>query len=186
MIRRPPRSTRTDTLFPYTTLFRSVRGGGEKGEAWYRAGFQASKANTWKDFNACAQYLVDQGYTSPEKLGAMGASAGGILIGNAMVERPDLYRVIIPDVGWTDALGSAQRDPNGPINWPEFGNPNAAAGQRALQPMSSYQKIKDGTAYPAVRALHGVQDPRVVVWRSEERRVGKECVRTGGTRGWED
>src|SRR3546814_10497217 len=66
MIRRPPRSTRTDTLFPYTTLFRSVRGGGEKGEAWYRAGFQASKANTWKDFNACAQYLVDQGYRSEE------------------------------------------------------------------------------------------------------------------------
>src|SRR3546814_2646652 len=83
----------------------------------------------------------------------MGASACGILIGNAMVERPDLYRVIIPDVGWTDALGSAQRDPNGPINWPEFGNPNEEAGYRALHAMSSYQKIKDGTAYPAVMAL---------------------------------
>src|SRR3546814_19715769 len=98
----------------------------------------------------------------------MGASAGGILIGNAMVERPDLYRLIIPDVGWTDALGSAQRDPNGPINWPEFGNPNEEAGYRALHAMSSYQKIKDGTAYPAVMALHGVQDPRVVVWNSSK------------------
>src|SRR3546814_20767630 len=96
----------------------------------------------------------------------MGASAGGILIGNAMVERPDLYRVIIPDVGWTDALGSAQRDPNGPSNWPEFGNPNEEAGYRALHAMSSYQKIKDGTASPAVMALHGVQDPRVGVWNS--------------------
>jgi prolyl oligopeptidase len=146
--------------------FCHVRGGGEKSEAWYRAGFQANKANTWKDFNACAQYLVDKGYTSPEKLGAMGTSAGGILIGNAMVERPDLYRVIFPDVGWTDALGSAQRDPNGPANWPEFGNPDEEAGYRALHAMSSYQKIKDGTAYPAVMALHGVQDPRVVVWNS--------------------
>src|SRR3546814_5385030 len=67
------------------------------------------------------------------------------------------------------SLGSAQRDPNGPINWPEFGNPNEETGYRALHAMSSYQKIKDGTAYPAVMALHGVQDPRVVVWNSSKR-----------------
>src|SRR3546814_18994336 len=91
----------------------------------------------------------------------MGASAGGILIGNAMVERPDLYRVIIPDVGWTDALGSAQRDPNGPINWPEFGNPTEADGYRAMPTMRSYQKSKDRPE------------------KSEGRRDGDNVVSTG-------
>ncbi len=152
----------------FVRAFCHVRGGGEKGEAWYRGGFQGSKANTWKDFNACAQYLVDNGYTSPQRLGALGGSAGGILIGNAMIERPDLYRVMFPSVGVMDSVGAALRDPNGPGNWPEFGDPNTEAGFKSLHAMSSFYKVQDGTAYPAVMLIHGVEDPRVAVWQSNK------------------
>ncbi|HRN61044.1 MAG TPA: prolyl oligopeptidase family serine peptidase [Luteimonas sp.] len=152
----------------FVRAFCHARGGGDKGEAWYRAGFQATKSNTWKDFNACAQYLVDKGYTSTSKLGALGGSAGGILIGNAMVERPDLYRVMFPSVGVMDSIGAAIRDPNGPANWPEFGDPNTEDGYRSLHGMSSYQKLRDGTPYPATMLIHGAEDPRVAVWHSNK------------------
>lgn len=143
-----------------------VRGGGEKGEAWYHGGLKATKANTWKDLIACAEYLIQAGYTSPRYLAGTGTSAGGIAIGNAMVERPDLFAVAIPDVGWVDALGSIQRDPNGPWNRNEFGDPAIAEEYRGLVAMSAYQKLEAGTAYPAVLLMHGVNDPRVAPWNS--------------------
>ncbi len=150
----------------FVRAFCHVRGGGEKGEAWYRAGFQSTKANTWKDLIACAEYLVKEGYTQPSRLGAHGGSAGGIMIGNAMVERPDLFGVMVPQVGVMDSVGAALRDPNGPVNWPEFGDPNTEAGFKSLVGMSAYHKVKDGTAYPAVMLPHGYNDPRVAVWHS--------------------
>lgn len=143
-----------------------VRGGGEKGEAWYRAGQKASKSNTWKDFIACAEYLVRERYTSPSLLSGTGTSAGGILIGNAMAERPDLFANVFPNVGWLDALGSSQRDPNGPPNWAEFGDPAVAGEYRGLVAMSAYQKLQRGTRYPAVMLTHGINDPRVAPWNS--------------------
>ncbi|MFO7704331.1 MAG: prolyl oligopeptidase family serine peptidase [Halopseudomonas sp.] len=143
-----------------------VRGGGEKGEAWYRAGYQATKPNTWKDLIACGEYLVREGYTASHRMAATGGSAGGIMIGNAMIERPDLFRVMLPMVGVLDSVGAALRDPNGPVNWPEFGDPNTEAGFKALVGMSAYQKVKDGTPFPAVMLYHGYNDPRVAVWHS--------------------
>ncbi|MGQ0800680.1 MAG: prolyl oligopeptidase family serine peptidase [Pseudomarimonas sp.] len=143
-----------------------VRGGGEKGEAWYRAGYQATKANTWKDLIACGEYLVREGYTKSGRMAAIGGSAGGIMIGNALIERPDLFRVMFPMVGVLDSVGAALRDPNGPVNWPEFGDPNTEAGFKALVGMSAYQKVKDGTPFPAVMLYHGYNDPRVAVWHS--------------------
>ena len=71
--------------------FAHPRGGSEKGEAWYKAGYKTTKPNTWKDFISCAEYLIKKGYTSPEKLGGTGTSAGGILISRAITERPDLF-----------------------------------------------------------------------------------------------
>lgn len=150
----------------FVRAFCHVRGGGEKGEAWYRAGHQATKANTWKDFIACAEYLVQEKYTSPRQLGISGGSAGGILIGNALIERPDLFGAVIPAVGVLDSVGAALRDPNGPVNWPEFGDPNTEAGFKSLVGMSAYHKVKDGTAFPAVMLTHGYNDPRVAVWHS--------------------
>src|SRR5262249_48991005 len=76
-----------------------VRGGGEYGEEWHLAGKENTKPNTWKDFIACAEYLVKERYTSPANLGGDGGSAGGILIGNAIMERPDLFRAVIDMVG---------------------------------------------------------------------------------------
>lgn len=150
----------------FVRAFCHVRGGGEKGETWYRAGYQATKANTWKDLIACADYLVKEGYTRPARLAAAGGSAGGITVGNAMIERPDLFGVMLPLVGVLDSVGAALRDPNGPVNWPEFGDPNTEEGFKALVGMSSYHKVKDGTPFPAVMLQHGYNDPRVAVWHS--------------------
>ena len=68
-----------------------VRGGSEKGDLWYRAGYKTTKPNTWKDFISCGEYLVKNGYTSSSKLSGTGTSAGGILISRAITERPDLF-----------------------------------------------------------------------------------------------
>lgn len=144
----------------------AVRGGGEKGEAWYRGGLKASKPNTWKDFIACADYLVREGYTSPDRLAGMGTSAGGIMVTNAMVERPELFALLVSNVGVADMLGFAQRDPNGKANHREFGDPVIEAEYRGLLAMSAYQKLRPGTAYPAVLLLHGMNDSRVAPWQA--------------------
>jgi prolyl oligopeptidase len=164
----------------FVRAFCHVRGGGEKGEAWYRAGYQGSKANTWKDFIACAEYLVQQKYTSPRRLGIGGGSAGGILIGNALLARPDLFAAAIPSVGVLDSVAAALRDPNGPVNWPEFGDPTTEEGFKALVGMSAYHKVKDGTAYPAVMLTHGFNDPRVAVWHSAKMGARLQRASTSG------
>ena len=141
------------------------RGSSVYGEDWYRGGFQQTKPNTWKDFIACAEYLVSQGYTSPAKLGILGGSAGGILVGRAMTERPDLFAAVIPAVGVLDTV-RAEVTPNGVPNIPEFGTRTTEAGFKALYEMSTYHHIKDGVKYPAVMFLAGVNDPRVEVWQT--------------------
>jgi prolyl oligopeptidase len=140
-----------------------VRGGGEYGEEWHQAGKQSTKANTWRDFIACAQYLIDQKYTSPAHLAGEGASAGGILIGRAITERPDLFGSAIIDVGMLDAVRS-ETTSNGETNIPEFGSTKTAEGFNALYAMSAYHHVKDATPYPAVLLTTGINDPRVEPW----------------------
>jgi prolyl oligopeptidase len=137
-----------------------VRGGGEKGNEWYLAGKKATKPNTWKDLNASAEYLIKNRYTSSEKLGITGGSAGGILIGRAITERPDLYRVAIPKVGDLNAL-RGEFTPNGPVNTPEFGTVKDEGEFKALLEMDAYQHIRKGTKYPAQLITTGFNDPRV-------------------------
>lgn len=137
-----------------------VRGGGEKGNDWYLSGKKATKPNTWKDLNASAEYLIRNKYTSPEKLGITGASAGGILIGRAITSRPDLYKVAIPKVGCLNAL-RMEFSPNGPANIPEFGTVKDEAEFRALLEMDAYQHIEKGVQYPAQLITTGFNDPRV-------------------------
>jgi prolyl oligopeptidase len=141
------------------------RGSSVYGEEWYRGGFQATKPNTWKDFIACAEYLIAQKYTQPAKLGILGGSAGGILVGRAMTERPDLFAAVIPAVGALDML-RMETTANGVPNIPEFGSTKTEAGFKALLAMSTYDNIVPGTPYPAVLLTHGVNDPRVEVWES--------------------
>jgi prolyl oligopeptidase len=143
----------------------NVRGSGVYGKDWHKAGFKETKPNTWKDFIACAEYLIAEKYTTSAKLGILGGSAGGILIGRALTERPDLFAAAIPAVGLLDAV-RAETEPNGVLNVPEFGTVKKENEFRALLAMSSYHHVKDGTRYPAVMIPHGANDPRVAVWHS--------------------
>jgi prolyl oligopeptidase len=140
-----------------------VRGGSEKGEEWYRAGQKTTKPNTWKDFIACAQYLVDNNYTSKERLAGSGTSAGGIMIGRAMTERPDLFKVAIPKVGCLNTI-RGEFSPNGPVNIPEFGTVTIEEEYYALKEMDSYEHIVKGEKYPATLITTGYNDPRVISW----------------------
>ncbi|MCU0939234.1 MAG: prolyl oligopeptidase family serine peptidase, partial [Burkholderiaceae bacterium] len=155
------------------------RGSGAFGQDWYKAGFQASKPNTWKDFIATAEYLVANKYTSPARLGIWGGSAGGILVGRAMTERPDLFRAVISSVGVNDAV-RAELTPNGVPNIPEFGTHTTESGFRALLAMSMYHQIVDQTPYPAVLFTHGVNDPRVDVWHSSKAAARLQAATSSG------
>lgn len=140
-----------------------VRGGGEKGKMWHQAGQKATKPNTWKDFNVCAEYLIDNHYTSPEHLACEGGSAGGILIGRAITERPDLYKAAVPMVGSLNPV-RMELTTNGPLNIPEFGTMTDSIESRALIEMDAMHNIKPGTKYPAQLITTGFNDPRVTSW----------------------
>jgi len=143
--------------------FAHVRGGGELGEAWHKAGFQATKPNTWKDFIACAQYLADHHYTRAAKLFGWAGSAGGILIGRAIEERPDRFAAAVIDVPAADMLRN-ETTADGPFSIPEFGSVKTEAGFKALYAMSAYAHVKDGIKYPAVLITTGINDPRIDAW----------------------
>lgn len=155
------------------------RGTSVYGQDWYKAGFQTSKPNTWKDFIACAETLIANKYTEPSRLGILGGSAGGILVGRAMTERPELFAAVVPMVGALDMV-RAEVTPNGIPNIPEFGTRANEAGFRALLEMSSYHQVKDGVNYPAVLLTHGVNDPRVEVWHSTKMAARLMAASTSG------
>jgi prolyl oligopeptidase len=142
-----------------------IRGGGEYGEEWHKAGQKLNKQNTIDDFIACAEYLIAQKYTRPEKLSGEGTSAGGIPSGGSLVKRPDLWSVMVIRVGVTNTLRSEVSE-NGPPNVPEFGSVSSEDGFKGLMIVDSYHKVKDGTKYPAVLLTTGLNDPRVVVWQA--------------------
>lgn len=145
--------------------FAHIRGGGEYGEEWHRAGQKAKKENTILDFIACAEFLVKYGFTSPKRLAIQGTSAGGIPSAGAMVRRPDLFAAVVPRAAVLDML-RFEFAPNGPANVPEFGSVATREGFEALHGMSAYHRVKDGTAYPAVLLTTGVNDPRVDPWQA--------------------
>jgi prolyl oligopeptidase len=140
-----------------------VRGGGVFGDAWHKAGMKTTKANTWKDGIAAAEWLIKEGYTSPDRLAVYGGSAGGIFVGRAMTERPDLFAAAIISVGNSDLVRSETRA-NGVANIPEYGTVRKEDEFRALLQMSPYAQTRDGVKYPAALFEHGVNDIRVDVW----------------------
>ena len=156
-----------------------VRGGGEYGEDWHLAGKKLTKPNTWKDTIACAQYLIDEKYTSVSHLGVRGGSAGGITVGRAITERPDLFAVAFDMVPMSDAVRS-EFTPNGPPNIPEFGTVTEPDGFKALYGMSAYHHIKDGTAYPAVMVTTGWNDPRVASWQAGKMAARLQAATSSG------
>jgi len=143
-----------------------VRGGGELGRRWYDNGKLDHKVNTFTDFIACAEYLVDKGYTSPDRLVARGGSAGGLLMGAVANLRPHLFRAIVAEVPFVDVLTTIL-DESLPLTiteWEEWGNP--AADQRMydyIKRYSPYDNVR-AQAYPAILATAGLNDPRVQYW----------------------
>ncbi len=158
-------------VFLYTVVNKGVvfaiahiRGGGEKGEAWHVGGYKTTKPNTWKDFISCAEYLEKEGYTSSQKLGCEGGSAGGILIGRAITERPDLFAAASCEVGVANVLRN-EKTSNGPGNTPEFGISTDSTEAMALMEMDALSHVKNGVKYPAVLCTTGINDPRVAPWQ---------------------
>ncbi|MEM1003595.1 MAG: prolyl oligopeptidase family serine peptidase [Bacteroidota bacterium] len=142
-----------------------VRGGGEKGDSWYRGGFKATKENTWKDFITCSEFLIEENYTSPKNLAIFSGSAGGILIGRAITERPDLYSCAMVRVGVLNTLRH-EHGPSGPNNIKEYGTVNDSIEFESLLKMDSYHHIKSGVEYPATLLMAGLKDARTAAWES--------------------
>ncbi|UZO82177.1 prolyl oligopeptidase family serine peptidase [Aquimarina sp. ERC-38] len=140
-----------------------VRGGGEKGEDWHKAGFKNTKPNTWKDANAATEYLITNKYTSKDKTALLATSAGGIMLARAITERPDLYRValgIVPSINLT----RSEFQVNGKNNIKEFGTVKDSVEFKALYEMDGFHHLKEDEEYPAVFFTAGYKDQRVVVW----------------------
>jgi prolyl oligopeptidase len=138
----------------------NLRGGAEYGEEWHTAGNLTHKQNVFDDFLGCAQYLIDQKYTSPAHLAIIGGSNGGLLMGAAFTQRPDLFRAVVSFVGIYDML-RVELDPNGAFNVTEFGTVKDPGQFKALYDYSPYHHVKDGTAYPAILMPTGENDHRV-------------------------
>ena len=140
--------------------YANVRGGGEYGRDWHKAGQLMNKPNTWRDLIDVCEELCAKKYTSRSRLAIGGRSAGGITVGRAMTERPELFAAVIDGVGWSNPLRYVA-EPNGYGEEPEWGAIAEEAGYRSLKLIDSYQAVKDGVAYPAVLLTTGVTDPRV-------------------------
>jgi prolyl oligopeptidase len=140
-----------------------VRGGGELGDAWRLAGKDANKPNTWRDLIACAEDLIARGYTTKDRLFIFGGSAGGITMGRALTERPDLFAGVISMVPGANTLRS-ELQPAGPINIPEFGTVQTEEGFQNLYEMDTIQHVRPGVQYPPVMITTGLNDPRVSPW----------------------
>jgi prolyl oligopeptidase len=156
-----------------------VRGGGEYGEDWHLAGKMLTKHNTWRDFIAAGEYLIDRGYSSAGHLAGEGGSAGGITIGRAITDRPDLFAAAIDVVGISDAL-RAENSPNGPPNIAEFGSTTTEGGFKGLYEMSAYHHVKDGARYPAVMVVTGINDPRVAPWEPAKMAARLQAATSSG------
>lgn len=161
----PQFSTRLSVLLEQGVVIAiaHVRGGGEKGESWHQSGMKAKKPNTWKDFIACSEYLVNQKYTSSAKLIGSGMSMGGILIGRAITERPDLFAVALVEVGMTNILRN-ETTANGPNQIPEVGTIQKKEDIPYLLEMDAQTKVKKGVKYPAIVVRTGMNDSRIVPW----------------------
>lgn len=140
----------------------NIRGGGEFGEAWHRAGMLEKKQNVFDDFIAAAEWLIQNKYTNPERLAIWGGSNGGLLVGAVLTQRPELFRAVMcwdPDLDMVRLYKFTKN--NNPPSLLEYGNAADPAQFKFLYAYSPYQHVKEGTRYPAVMILSGDEDTRV-------------------------
>ncbi|MEO8846465.1 MAG: prolyl oligopeptidase family serine peptidase [Kofleriaceae bacterium] len=142
-----------------------VRGGGEKGRAWHLAGRAANKRNSVADFVACARELCARGYTQPRRLGATGLSMGGVVIGGAVIDSPELFGAAAIHAGLLNATRYLH-GVNGEPQRAELGSPDDEAGYRALLAMDVYRQLRDDVRYPPLLITLGLNDERVSPWMS--------------------
>jgi prolyl oligopeptidase len=138
----------------------NLRGGGELGEGWHQAGMQGKKQNTFDDFVAVAEALIESGVTSPEQLAIMGGSNGGLLVAAAITQRPELFRAAVSTVPLTDML-RYHHFLIGKLWIPEYGSPEEPEAFAYLHAYSPYHRVKVGTRYPAVLLTTALSDTRV-------------------------
>jgi prolyl oligopeptidase len=165
-----PRYATTRRLFldhGFVLAEANLRGGGEYGEEWHRAGYRTRKQNVFDDFTACARHLVERRYTSPAHLAIMGGSNGGLLMGAMLTQHPGLARAVVGMVGLFDML-RVELHPNGAFNVTEFGTVTDRAQFDALFAYSPYQHVVAGVRYPAVLLTTGNRDPRVDAYHARK------------------
>ncbi|UZZ08901.1 S9 family peptidase [Ectopseudomonas mendocina] len=144
-----------------------VRGGGEMGEAWYRSGKLEHKRNSFGDFIACAERLIAEGLTRPAQLVISGGSAGGLLIGAVLNERPELFAAAIAEVPFVDVLNT-MLNPDLPLTvteYDEWGDPNQPEVHERIKAYAPYENVS-AQAYPAILAVAGYNDSRVQYWEA--------------------
>ena len=144
----------------------NLRGGGEYGQKWHKAGTKLDKQNVFDDFIAAGEYLVESGYTTPEKMGIQGGSNGGLLVGATLTQRPDLFSAALPAVGVLDMLRYHTPSANARAWSSDYGLSENKDEFEALYAYSPLHNTKPGTCYPATLVTTGDHDDRVVPWHS--------------------
>jgi oligopeptidase B len=159
-----------------------IRGGTEKGWAWYTGGKRAAKTNTFKDFIAAGEMLAAQGYTARGRIVAQGRSAGGMLMGAVANMAPELFSAVIAEVPFVDVLATMLDAslPLTPPEWPEWGNPITSAEDfETIRSYSPYDQVS-AQRYPAILAIGGLTDPRVTYWEPAKWIAQLRARATGG------
>ncbi len=157
----------------------NLRGGAEFGEDWHQTGSLTRKQNVFDDFIACAEYLIKSGYTNSEKLAIQGGSNGGLLMGAALTQRPELFRAVASRAGIYDML-RVELSPNGSFNTTEFGSVKDSAQFEALYAYSPYHRVVNGKSYPAVLFTVGENDGRVDPMQSRKMTARLQEATTSG------
>jgi prolyl oligopeptidase len=156
-----------------------VRGGGYLGQEWHQAGRLEKKQNSINDFIAAAEYLAHERWASPSTIAAMGVSAGGITVGNAIARRPDLFGAFLINVGLVNALRLGAI-PIGPFNVGEFGACDTEDGVRILHAIDAYQQLRDGARYPGALISTGLLDTRISSWMPAKFAARLQAANTSG------
>jgi prolyl oligopeptidase len=158
----------------------NIRGGGEFGEAWHKAGMLDKKQNVFDDFIAAAEWLIKNNYTNPSRLAIQGGSNGGLLVGAAFTQRPDLYQAVLCQFPDLDMVGFYRFKNNNPPALLEYGNASIPEQFKYLYAYSPYQKVKPGEKYPAVLFTTGDQDTRVPPLQARKMTARMQAASTSG------